>query len=129
MAKITDNLKILSQTKTDIKNAIEEKGQPLDGVPFTKYAEKILKIAGGGSGIEDLDDVLTEQDLLIAALEMVFEGGNGDFKENVTYAKQMDTFDTILSGRSVVERDYSEKEMAKLDRILANITQGGIVSG
>lgn len=52
-----------------------------------------------------------------------------EFSLNVDYAKQMDTFDNIISGRPIVERDYTAKEIAKLDRILANITQGEVVNG
>lgn len=127
MAKITDNLKLLSQTKTDIKNAIEQKGQNLENTPFTKYAEKILKIVSGGA--EDLTDVLNEQDRIITALENIFSGVDNDYAANLAYVKQMDLFDNVLTGRSLVERDYTEKEIAKLDRILANITQGEVVNG
>lgn len=45
---IEDKLTELQATKTAIKTAIEGKGQSLDGVPFTQYAEKITAIQGGG---------------------------------------------------------------------------------
>lgn len=45
---IADKLTELQATKTAIKTAIENKGQSLDGVPFTQYAEKITAIEGGG---------------------------------------------------------------------------------
>ena len=48
MATIAENLLTLNEAKKAIKTAIEEKGQDLTGVPFTKYAEKIAAISGGG---------------------------------------------------------------------------------
>lgn len=50
MTTITENINALKKAKTDIHDAIEAKGQSLDGVPFTKYAEKITEIQGGGGG-------------------------------------------------------------------------------
>ena len=44
---IADKLTELQATKTAIKTAIENKGQDLNGVPFTEYAEKIEAIQGG----------------------------------------------------------------------------------
>ena len=46
MATIAENLLALQQVKTDIKTAIEGKGQDLTNVPFTEYAEKINLIGG-----------------------------------------------------------------------------------
>ena len=57
------------------------------------------------------------------------ETGGNDEELNIAYAKQMDTFNNILTGKPLVERDYTAKEIAKLDRILANITQGEVVNG
>lgn len=45
---IEDKLIELQQVKTDIHDAIEAKGQSLDGVPFTEYAGAITAIQGGG---------------------------------------------------------------------------------
>jgi hypothetical protein len=49
---IADKLTELQATKTAIKTAIEGKGQDLTDIPFTRYAEKITAIEGGGGGIE-----------------------------------------------------------------------------
>ena len=46
MSTIAENLLSLQQVKTDIKTAIEGKGQDLTNVPFTEYAEKINLIGG-----------------------------------------------------------------------------------
>ena len=46
MSTIAENLLALQQVKTDIKTAIEGKGQDLTNVPFTEYAEKINLIGG-----------------------------------------------------------------------------------
>ena len=48
MATIAENLLTLNETKQAIKIAIEEKGQDLTNIPFTKYAEKIIQIAAAG---------------------------------------------------------------------------------
>lgn len=44
---IADKLTELQSIKIAIKTAIEEKGQDLTDVPFTKFAEKIMAISGG----------------------------------------------------------------------------------
>lgn len=131
MAKITDNLKLLSQTKTDIKNAIEQKGQSLSGVPFTRYAEKILKISGGES--EYLTDVLDSQDVTIQDLEKLFagmpvDGGSmDDGLFNRLYAVQLDLFNNILAGDYF--EDYTEDEIAEMENIFIDITQGRVSNG
>lgn len=131
MAKITDNLKILSQTKIDIKNAIEEKGQSLAGVPFTKYAEKILKIVSGGS--ENLTDVLDSQEVTIQDLEKLFagmpvDGGSmDDGLFNRLYVRQLDLFNNILVGDYF--EDYTEDEIREMENIFIDITQGRVLNG
>lgn len=131
MAKITDNLKLLSQTKTDIKNAIEEKGQLLDGVPFTKYAEKILKIVTGG--VEDLTDVLDSQDITIQDLEKLFAGlpVDGGLKNdsvfNESYVKQIDIIENVLTGSEI--EDYDDEKLAEMENIFIDITQGRVSNG
>jgi hypothetical protein len=77
---------------------------------------------------EDLDAELTAQDEAITNLENAVDSLPTP-KADIDEVKQMDLFDNILSGRAIVERDYSDREIAKLDRILANITQGGLVNG
>ena len=46
MSTIAENLLALQQVKTNIKTAIESKGQDLTNIPFTEYAEKINLIGG-----------------------------------------------------------------------------------
>lgn len=65
MATIAENLLELQQTKSNIKSAIEGKGQDLTDVPFTQYGEKISAIQTK----EDLDTELNEQDTLLAELQ------------------------------------------------------------
>lgn len=50
MATVSENLQAIKNAKSDIKQAIESKGQSLDNVPFTQYAEKIMAIQVGGGG-------------------------------------------------------------------------------
>lgn len=45
---VAEKLQEVINTKEAIKQAIEEKGQSLDGVPFTEYDKKITAIQGGG---------------------------------------------------------------------------------
>lgn len=128
MAKITDNLKILAATKEDIKNAIESKGQSLTSVPFTKYAEKILKITGGG--VEDLDLVLDEQEAVVYDLERLFVGlpvdgsSMNDAVFNELYVKQNDLFVNLLTGEPV--KEYTDEDMQDMTNIFINITQGEV---
>lgn len=77
---------------------------------------------------EDLDAELSAQDEAIARVESAVDK-LPESKADIGEVKMMDLFDNILSGRPIVERDYTEKEIAKLDRILANITQGEVVNG
>lgn len=131
MAKITDNLKLLSQTKTDIKNAIEQKGQSLENTPFTKYAEKILKIVSGG--VEDLDFVLDAQESTIEELEKLFAGmpiGGGSMDDatfNKKYVRQLALFDDVTQG--VVFEDYSDVELLAMENIFIDVTRGRVLNG
>ena len=62
MSTIAENLLALQQVKTNIKTAIEGKGQDLTNVPFTEYAEKINLI--GGADVSETDiQVYKYQDL------------------------------------------------------------------
>lgn len=69
MATISENLEVLKTAKTNIKNAIEGKGQDLTNVPFTRYGEKIAEIQTS----ENLDAELNEQDTLLAELQSSVE--------------------------------------------------------
>ena len=60
MATISENLLALQQAKTDIKTAIESKGQDLTDVPFTEYHVKIADIQTGGGGTEGVELILPE---------------------------------------------------------------------
>ena len=44
---------------------------------------------------------------------------------NIAYAKQMDIMREISDGNPLVERDYIESEMQKLEATLVSLTQGG----
>lgn len=59
--KFAGNVQSLNETKQAIKTAIENKGQDLNGVPFTGYASKIEAIQSGGSSedTELLRQILT----------------------------------------------------------------------
>lgn len=47
---IENKLNKLSQTKAEIKSAIESKGQTVGDIPFAKYPDKIMAIESGGGG-------------------------------------------------------------------------------
>lgn len=64
MTTIADNLLELQATKQNIKTAIESKGQDLENVAFTEYANKIASI----STREDLNAELNEQETLLEEL-------------------------------------------------------------
>lgn len=53
---VADKLLQLNQVKQDIKQAIEDKGVAMSGVPFTNYPLKISEISGG-SPLEFTDDL------------------------------------------------------------------------
>lgn len=44
MSTISDKLRLLANTKADIKAAIEDMGVPVGNIPFSQYAEKIRMI-------------------------------------------------------------------------------------
>ncbi len=50
---VADKLLQLNQVKQNIKTAIETKGIPMTNVAFTKYANKILDISGGGGEVDE----------------------------------------------------------------------------
>lgn len=50
---------------------------------------------------------------------------NSDEEVNLAYVKQMDLFDSIFGIRKISEKDYSNQEMQRLEKILINLTQGG----
>ena len=86
------------------------------------------KVQGTAELKEDLTTELTAQNEAITRLEVAVDE-LPEPKADISEVKIMDWFDNVLSGRPIVERDYTEKEIAKLDRILANITQGEVVNG
>lgn len=44
MSTISDKLRLLANTKADIKAAIEDMGVPVGNIPFSQYAERIRMI-------------------------------------------------------------------------------------
>lgn len=46
MSTIAEKLTLLNKTKTDIKAAIESKGQAVGNIPFSQYANKVRAIKG-----------------------------------------------------------------------------------
>lgn len=92
MATISENLEALKTAKTNIKSAIEGKGQDLTNVPFTEYSEKIASIQSK----EDLDAELTEQDALLDELDgKIDELPNKDIDLSQTTA----TVEDVLQGK------------------------------
>lgn len=90
--------------------------------------KEVLGLIGTFKGGEDLDDEIAEQDTLIAALENVADTfpskQNLDKEFNIAYAKQADVIREIGGGNPLVERDYLESEMQKLEATLVSLTQG-----
>ena len=52
-----------------------------------------------------------------------------ELEYNTEYTKQMDSFNNIISGRDLVERDYTEKEITRLETLLTDVTKGGTING
>ena len=52
-----------------------------------------------------------------------------ELEYNTEYVKQMDTFKNTISGRDFVERDYTEKEITRLETLLIDVTKGGTTNG
>lgn len=119
---ISNNINILKQIKANLKNSIESKGEDLTNVPFTNYSKKIDAIETSG----DLVNPLTLQEDTILALEQAFDNLETP-KADLDYAMQISILDNILTGRSLVARDYTEKELKELTAILKNITEGETV--
>lgn len=75
MATIAENLLELQQAKSNIKSAIEGKGQDLTNVPFTQYGEKIAEIQTGNVDLSETtataDDVLQGKEFFNASGEKV----------------------------------------------------------
>ena len=74
---IAQKLLDLNQLKSDIKDAIEQKGVMVDDAPFTDYPNKILEIEGGGGTLvyplvkvmeENWETTVTEDDTLYAII-------------------------------------------------------------
>ena len=72
---IAQKLLDLNRLKSDIKDAIEQKGVTVDDAPFTDYPNKILEIEGGGGTVvyplvkveeEDWNETVKEDDTLYA---------------------------------------------------------------
>ena len=47
-----------------------------------------------------------------------------ELNTNIAYAKQIDLFNSINGVSKLSEKDYSEKEMQRLEKILINLTEG-----
>ena len=110
----------------DISNVDATAEDVLNGKTFVDNQGN--EVQGTAELKEDLTTELTAQNEAITRLEVAVEE-LPEPKVDIAEVKMMDWFDNILSGRPIVERDYTEKEIAKLDRILANITQGEVVNG
>ena len=78
MATISENLQAIRNAKSDIKQAIESKGQSLDNVPFTQYAQKINAIQTGGE--KDMLQAMVDDS---KSLKYTFSNVSQDIVNNV----------------------------------------------
>lgn len=103
---IADEILRLQTAKGDLKTAINAK---------TDAQHKIV------------DETIDEY---AGFIDYITGGGGGDTtQENVAYAKQMDLMADVMGQKQIVERDYTEAEMTKLENVLINLTQGVEVNG
>lgn len=93
-----------------------------------KYVSSDITIGAIPSNYEDVTAEVQEQNVIVDEVERVLQGqgGSGD---NIAYAKQMDLMANVMGQKQIVERDYTEAEMTKLENVLINLTQGVEVNG
>lgn len=114
MATISENLEALKTAKTNIKSAIEGKGQDLTNVPFTEYSEKIANIQTK----EDLEPDFDYQETLLLNLqkqvdELPENSGGADvsiadaIESDVLAGKTFFSGDTELKTGTLVVPDLS----------------------
>lgn len=58
MSTVIENIDSLFSVKSDIRQAIEDKGVDMSNTPFTSFAVKISEIPSGGGGDTDIEDGL-----------------------------------------------------------------------
>ena len=126
--KLTQNIVInpIPDKYADVSNVDATAEDVMMGKTFVDNQGN--EVQGTAELKEDLDAELTAQDEAITRLEVAVDE-LPESKADIDEVKLMDLFDNIFTGRPIVERDYTDKEIKKLDRILANITQGEVVNG
>ena len=78
MATIAENIQTLKSIKSDIKNAITDKGGAV-GNDFKTYAQAITNLPSGGGGGTEIEDGLITRTLSVYSNDRVSVVGVGAF--------------------------------------------------
>lgn len=123
MGNISENLTSLLNIKSDIKLAIEEKGQDLTGVSFDGYAGKIRDISTGGN-------LIVTNDMSFGQSNFSRIPNGWDFSEKTEYrnaffdCQNLKKVDGEIPFENMTEGAYAFADCYGLESIGENITIG-----
>lgn len=106
MSTIAEKLIRLNQTKTDIKAAIESKGQTVGNIAFSQYANKIRAIKGlspvtpSSASMTDVTGKLNRLDIAKADIKTAIEAC-GVSVGNIPFSQYADKIRAIQTGRTI----------------------------
>lgn len=123
MGNVSENLTSLLNIKSDIKLAIEEKGQDLTGVSFDGYASKIRNISTGGN-------LIVTNDISFGSSNFSRIPNGWDFSEKTEYrnafynCQNLKKVDGEIPFENMTEGAYAFADCYGLESIGENITIG-----
>lgn len=123
MGNVSENLTSLLNIKSDIKLAIEEKGQDLTGVSFDGYAGKIRDISTGGN-------LIVTNDINFGCSTFSRIPNGWDFSEKTDYrnvfynCQNLKKVDGEIPFENMIEGAYAFQDCYSLESIGENITIG-----